>query len=339
MLKFKIVIVIVFVFVALGASEFALRISGVTNSWSENNGMGYESPYQTICGYYYLRDQGTSSYNTLEYKYPISVNSIGLREVEHSVSKPANEYRIIGLGDSFTEGAGAPFDSTWLNLMCDMLNDKCDSLNVVGINGGISGGDLFYSYYLFKNKLIQYHPDLVIFMLNYTDFNDFVVRGGLERFNGDTCVGKEPPKKEMLFKYSHLYRLILLKLFNYDWLLHSPSEQKAYWNEYMAQYESVVQDFQKFAKDNDFKFVIVMQPLINECLSHDYVLNIEKLKRIANSNGASEIDLLPLCDNIAANNESDLYWPIDKHYNSSGYYQVANLLDDKLQSLVLDRCN
>jgi len=50
------------------------------------------------------------------------------------------------------------------------------------LNGGVSGSDPFYSYYILRYKLLKYHPDLVVLTINKTDFDDFVCRGGDERF-------------------------------------------------------------------------------------------------------------------------------------------------------------
>ncbi len=49
-----------------------------------------------------------------EFRYTRMSNNLGLSEENIPEVKPANEFRIIGLGDSFTEGVGAPYDSTWV---------------------------------------------------------------------------------------------------------------------------------------------------------------------------------------------------------------------------------
>ena len=33
-------------------------------------------------------------------------NSLGLRDIEHPIAKDSNEIRVMGIGDSFTEGVG-----------------------------------------------------------------------------------------------------------------------------------------------------------------------------------------------------------------------------------------
>ena len=71
-------------------------------------------PFSTLSG-----KSGSGEY-TFEYKH----NSLGFRDVEHDTLKPEGVFRIIGLGDSFTYGAGASFKETYLYRLEAMLNER-----------------------------------------------------------------------------------------------------------------------------------------------------------------------------------------------------------------------
>jgi len=101
------------------------------------------------------------------YKY----NSAGLRDVEHSLKKHENVFRILGLGDSFTHGSGVAFKNTYLYRLEEMLNRR-DGIHpkVEIIKAGISRFFPEPERIYFEHYGIQYKPDLVMvgFLLELT---------------------------------------------------------------------------------------------------------------------------------------------------------------------------
>jgi hypothetical protein len=61
---------------------------------------------------------------TKDWHYEVRHNRFGFRDVEHALIKPAGTFRILGLGDSFTYGAGAEFTKTYLYRLEEMLNSR-----------------------------------------------------------------------------------------------------------------------------------------------------------------------------------------------------------------------
>lgn len=97
-------------------------------------------------------------------------NAQGLRE-NHDIplKKPAQELRILFLGDSCTFGYGLDFAQGFVDLTEQRLNRALPDRSVECINAGVPGYTLFqgYHYYLTEGRLFQ--PDLVVVTFGWND--------------------------------------------------------------------------------------------------------------------------------------------------------------------------
>jgi hypothetical protein len=180
---------------ALFLAELMLRFfyTKEFDSYGERNGSKtYHSCYNTYIApldsygghrFYINQPLSTDDFNKPEFHYLHKYNSLGLRDKEFTTNKKPHEVRILGVGDSFTEGVGTCADSTWLKQLEYMLNSSGKDIYYTTMNGGVHGSDLFFSYDLFTRCLLQYKPDLVILNLNSTDIGDVISRGCSERFD------------------------------------------------------------------------------------------------------------------------------------------------------------
>ena len=95
----------------------------------------------------------------------IEVNSRGFRDVEHADSKPPGTFRILALGDSFTEALQVPLEATYVKRLA---SDLAGATGVAGavepetINTGLSGFGTDNELLLFRREGPRYQPDLVI---------------------------------------------------------------------------------------------------------------------------------------------------------------------------------
>jgi len=109
----------------------------------------------------------------VENKNYIKINSEGLRDREHSKTKPAGTLRIAVLGDSFAEAKEVPMEQTFWSVMEQKLNDECPALagkKVEVINFGVAGYGTAQELITLRRKVWEYSPDVVLLLV--TPYND-----------------------------------------------------------------------------------------------------------------------------------------------------------------------
>lgn len=104
-----------------------------------------------------------------------TINSDGLNEQkEYSVIALPRTYRIVSLGDSFTEGAFVDTKSNYSEVLEQTLNTRmqCDNFDQYEvINLGVAGYDMQYNLERYLRKGMKYNPDLILL---WTDENDYI---------------------------------------------------------------------------------------------------------------------------------------------------------------------
>lgn len=100
-------------------------------------------------------------------------NSLGFREREFPVRKPAGEYRVLALGDSFTYGVGVQAEDAWPRAL-ERLLQKGRQGQVLVINGGFACGTFTPDGYdrWMESDGLQFGPDLVIVGLCLNDMGN-----------------------------------------------------------------------------------------------------------------------------------------------------------------------
>ncbi len=107
-------------------------------------------------------------------------NSLGLIGPEVSVPKPQGTFRILILGDSYTEALQVSEEKNFCGRLQTLLKEKSGSLyqNIEVLNAGVSGYSPILHYLSFKRALYRLQPDLVIVQLFGNDiFEDHEVAG------------------------------------------------------------------------------------------------------------------------------------------------------------------
>lgn len=150
----------------LGAivAEVALRISGYSSPdfYSVDNTRGYA-----------LRPGAEGWFRREGLSY-IRINSDGLRDREHSITKPENVFRIAVLGDSYSEALSVSVADSFWSVMERQLQE-CDAFkgkSVEVLNFGVSGYGTGQELLTLREQVWKYTPDLV--MLAVTTNNDVI---------------------------------------------------------------------------------------------------------------------------------------------------------------------
>lgn len=162
--KKKLLLMLMGLFFGLLIMEVALRIIGYT----------YPIWYMPDEHTGYSLRPGVEGWYTREGQSYVRVNSVGLRDREHSKAKPANTVRIAVLGDSFSEAMHVPQEDTFWWLMerklkaCPQFAGK----DVEVINFGVSGYGTAQELITLRQRVWDYQPDIVL--LAFLTFNDIM---------------------------------------------------------------------------------------------------------------------------------------------------------------------
>jgi hypothetical protein len=140
--------------------------------------------------------------------YGVHINALGMRgpDVE---PKRSDEYRILMLGDSFTEGSGLQEDETYPVLVEKYL-DVGTNRNVRVINGGIDSYAPVLSLLQLTRNYQDLEPDLVVLNLDMSDLLQEVEyrKKAIYEPGGEIlAVDGRPPVSQRIknFVYAHMY--------------------------------------------------------------------------------------------------------------------------------------
>lgn len=114
----------------------------------------------------------------------IKTNSLGLRDREHTYEKKPGVYRILILGDSFTEAIDVTFEESFPHLVEQCLNKQLET-SIEVINAGVSGYSPGEEYLFYQSEGVKYSPDLVL-LVTYVgnDLSDLDYIGGSRMITG-----------------------------------------------------------------------------------------------------------------------------------------------------------
>lgn len=327
---------------ALGIVEIVLQFTGTTKTYMEKVSGGYGSPYTPLSKTWYYNwpaDKREHYITKPEYSYWRPTNSLGFADAEWAIASSPEKKRILALGDSFTEGDGAPYDSSYVALLKQKLATNGDSVELM--NAGVCGSDPFENYINFKDRLAVYKPQLIIQTLTTTDITiDMRLRGGMERFQPNGTVQyKAAPWWEPLYALSYISRLFF-KMAGYNELLHKGDMTPVEIKEANTKLRALFKAYTALCKQQHVKLCLVIRPDRGEITDNKYLYDFSAiLQPLQADTSVTLVDLLPAYRNYIAQKHADAnayFWPLDGHHNSTGYEMMAQCVYENLSPLLKD---
>ncbi len=332
-LRYNLLAVAAILFIA----ETYLKLSGKGYlNYMEANSPSLMTPYlsnnfernRLINGLYTGRPNNKHVLKTIEYSYQNNHNELGLRE--KPLRSFASTNNILLLGDSYTEGVGAPADSTIEASLEYFLNQQ--QLNYKVINGGVSGSDIVFAYQLLRYLQPVLRPKVVILNLNYSDISDIAIRGGDERFVGNNKLNY---RKGMIWEYpysfSFIFRVIVRSFFHlnpYD----LTDEDYQYAKKIIL---DKTDDYIRYCNSKGIQFVLVFSPGPSELYNNYFSYNGAK-EAFEQKNGYYIIYMDGFIREELSVNKIPLdsfYYRIDLHMRPKGNWfwgkTVAQVLAEK----------
>ena len=296
--------------------------------------------------------------------YFLESNSQGLRDNrEYSYEKPPGTKRIILLGDSITFGNGVDLNDSYAEMLRNKFSQSNQKVEV--INLGIPGYGINNEYVRFIDEGIKYDPDIVI--IQYTP-NDWRTHQ-LSIENGKTIVDKDytttANEKGLLVSYREKFsarsiHLFLLFNFRSYSLFYTKSRQvlsgviDKYWANRLGSgsvplyfrdknseiykesydgYKAVVEMMQNKTNSTIIVFIGPFRQNLNspEKLKEIYNLSYDPDPRQTQKDVekiAKELDIPSI---VLTSNDSNIYIPVDGHWNEKGNELVADKLYSELQ--------
>jgi hypothetical protein len=307
--------------------EVALRLTGSFTMYSERIGNGAVSYYgEKKQSWFHSWTPGKPySLNQPEFTFSYQANSLGLRGEEWTVAPPENHCRLIVLGDSFVEGDGAPSGMEYPAHLESALVQR--DLHWQVYNAGVCGSDPFFNAMFFTHVLPRYDYDAVMFVVNLSDFDDFIFRGGMERFHKDSStLFRQGPWWLRPYLASHLFRGLTRIFTDFDHeLLLGPEEREALNHLAVSQMTNLFGHIHRECGRAGKEMAVILHPVPTELRHPDTRNGMDLLNRSLTQAGIPVVNVFSaMADSTFGLPYEEYAWPINGHFNATGYRIMAN---------------
>lgn len=232
-LWFRMIVVATPVLVGLALSAWLLTKRGVIQR-DENGQIRWvrpplylEEPGHERTGHRYLYDDVLGWRNIPDWQAttngkPLTINSLGLRDSEHTYEKSAGVKRVLVLGDSYVWGYGVGDDETFCARLENRYSERNEQIEV--INTGVSGWGTDQELLYLREEGYKYQPDVVVvafFIGNDVDNNVAARQYELNKpvfVDGTLTLGNVPVPRPRKTQTS---RTVLLRLNELDPVRHT----------------------------------------------------------------------------------------------------------------------
>ncbi|MDT7041797.1 hypothetical protein [Candidatus Nitronereus thalassa] len=298
--------------------------------------------------------------------YSVFVNSLGFRDKEIRNIPPAtNKFRIVFMGDSFTEGPGMDFEDTFVGILSDQYADK----NIEVLNAGIGSyaPTVYYIKTLYLINELKLKFDHVVVCLDISDIQDEAINYGIANGVVTARIDSFPYTTKMfIHDYTTIGRLIQhYSLKAYSHLTHPYSEtlrtqrekdlsigkirsswtiHKEIYEEYgkkgLEQAKIRLQSLYELLHPLGISLTLVVYPYPDQIINHDLdSIQVRFWKEWSQEHDVNFINIFPA---FIKPNETELaaeetirkhYFQGDDHWNKEGHSLVAQNIAEGLQQI------
>lgn len=330
--------IVLITLITLVLAEVTLRLTGWLKVYSESIGNGYLTDFDVMPSTWFLGWPPNDTFTPAnsDYQYTYHTNHLGLREKDFPDTKSDSVLRILVTGDSFVEGGGAPYDSTWPHQLQACLRAKGYAVEV--ISGGMSGSDIFYDYIRYREQLKNLQPDIVITAQNSSDYVDYYFRNGLSRFRPDGTVQYNPkPRAEFIYHYLYLYRALqMFQSAPYRGVFISEKEWPAFSQRANLAFLAAAKEYHDTVQANGSRFIHLVHAVPTEIVfSNDVnevaLRDLSSLSQQLTAAGVQSINFTrPILQHYQGQPEEVFTYTHDKHFKPAAYSYMAGLVADSL---------
>lgn len=329
-MKKNFVLIAVAVAISLCIAEILLRITGTGTTFTEKREGVFINPAARLQTTWYAvwPPHFHLQFNTSEFNYSRVTNAEGLSDTEWSIQKAPNEIRIMTLGDSYTEGEGCSYDSTYPKLLEGLLQKEFSGATIHVMNAGHCGSDPWFEYKKFTDRLLKYKPDIVLYTNGSNDLAfDHLYLGGMERFMPDSTIKNQLPNPSWLrcYQWSYVCRAVATAA-GFDETLLSSKHRQNDLPKAVQDSRLVSRSFSSLAVKNNFSCLQIIRVDRGD-IYDGYPFAIAQLTagndRLPNYN---DVNLLPYyidSIHISPKNMQQYYWPVNGHHTPKGYAIMA----------------
>lgn len=250
----------------------------------------------------------------VEYRF----NSLGFRDEEFPLRKPADELRLLALGDSFTFACGVRVEDCWVQRLEQKL-EQSRGAPVEVVNAGFSFGHRPASYATWlEERGFALEPDAVVLGFCLNDVSESI----------PMYLPLESTLRPWLGGRSRLLVELQRRIAPPAPIAATPIRAERVTSRHADEWRST-QDGLRALRDltqaRGLRFVVVVFPMFSQ-LRHDYLFS-EIHALVRDFCAAERIECLDLLPTFLGQDERELWvHPTDQHANVSGQEQIAAAL-------------
>lgn len=288
--------------------------------------MGEFVPNRTFRFLYYEDIGDASDPSRANHIAVARINALGLRGRDFPAEKPANTWRILFIGDSFTFGEGVQDDETFASILEERLQLEAANgeRTYHVINAGVPGYNTKDEVLNLRAKWLDLEPDTVVLVFYLNDAYDDNRFAALISGSAEGEFGRELRFESR----SHLLRFLADRVFRWQM---GRRITKIYEGQFFDQPEIAGHDWEgskkalrqasELMRERGIRFAMVIFPELHALNdSHPFKNIYRRIHAYAESLGIPVLNLFPVFE---GRSDSDLWVHVTDHHPNAEAHRVA----------------